>query len=285
KELQPDLLLTFGGMIISKKIKAFLRKYQPKQHWHIDPKKAYDTFFSLNRHFSVSVNHFFAQFTPHIIPVKTEYKNTWLALRSRRDILHKEYLKNMDWCDFKAFEHILSSIPKESMLQLGNSSTVRYVQLFDIDKSLEVFCNRGTSGIDGCVSTAVGAAVGSKLPAVLILGDLSFFYDSNGLWNNYLPDNFKIILINNRGGGIFRILPGDKNSEEFDTYFETVHNLSAEHLCKMYNIKFLSASSEAEVENKKEELFKSNDGPALLEINTPRKLNDQILLGYFDFIK
>ena len=285
QELQPDILLTMGGMIISKKIKAFLRNYKPQQHWHVDPKKAYDTFFCLNRHFKVSPNHFLEQLTTKLTFVESGYQSKWLQLRERRDELHKKYIQNIEWCDLKAFEHVLNKIPSASMLQLSNSSTIRYVQLFDIDKTLQVFCNRGTSGIDGCTSTAVGAAVGSNLPTVLITGDLSFFYDSNGLWNNYMPSNFKIILINNQGGGIFRILPGNKDSEEFDTFFETVHDFTAEHLCKMYNIAYFSASTEEKLDSEIGELFRLNSQPALLEIHTPRKINDKVLLKYFDFIK
>src|SRR5690606_34360456 len=120
---------------------------------------------------------------------------------------------------------ILKSIPDNYQLQLSNSSTIRYTQLFNINPTLKVFCNRGTSGIDGSTSTAVGAALVSKEPTLLITGDLGFFYDSNALWNNYIKNDFRIIVVNNRGGGIFRILPGNKDSKNFDTYFETIHNL------------------------------------------------------------
>ncbi len=285
KELQPELLLTFGGMVISKKIKAFLRTYQPKQHWHIDPKKAYDTYFCLNRHFKLEVNYFLSKFLAQVEPVADEYQTKWLAVRERRDKLHENYLSNMEWCDFKAFQIILNNIPGKTMLQLGNSSTVRYAQLFDLDKSLQVFCNRGTSGIDGCTSTAIGAAVGSKIPTTLITGDLSFFYDSNALWNSRIPSNFKIVIINNNGGGIFRILPGNKDSEEFDTYFETTHSLSAEHLSKMYDFNYLKVESETELDSAIHKFYDNNDKPSILEVKTPRTLNDKVLLNYFGYIK
>ncbi|WP_028375016.1 2-succinyl-5-enolpyruvyl-6-hydroxy-3-cyclohexene-1-carboxylic-acid synthase [Leeuwenhoekiella sp. MAR_2009_132] len=285
RDLQPEILITLGGMIISKKIKAFLRNYQPKEHWHVDPKKAYDTYFCLNKHFKVPVNYFWANFLDKTQVVKSNYQSDWLQVRSRRDVLHQDYIKEMSWCDFKAFDLLLAKLRPDSLLQLGNSSTVRYVQLFDIDKSLKVYCNRGTSGIDGSTSTAVGAAVGSQLPTTLITGDLSFFYDSNGLWNAYLPKDFKIIVINNSGGGIFRILPGDKTSAIFETYFETIHNLDASHLCAMYGIHYFSATSEEELQCAQEEFYSIADAPCLLEIKTPRTLNDQILLGYFSYIR
>lgn len=285
KKLQPDLLITFGGMVISKKIKAFLRNYQPQQHWHIDSKKAYDTYFCLNRHFKVSANYFLAHFLPLTRKVDSDYQSKWLTTRDYRDTLHKKYLAEMPWCDFKAFESVLEAIPDHSILQLSNSSTVRYVQLFDVNRTLKVFCNRGTSGIDGCTSTAVGAALGSKSPTTLITGDLSFFYDSNGLWNKHIPNDFKIIVINNSGGGIFRILPGNKNTPEFDEFFETTHDLNAAHLSKTYGFNYHKAESIDELSDGLATFYNDNSKPAILEIFTPRKTNDEILLSYFKFIR
>ncbi|WP_031429150.1 2-succinyl-5-enolpyruvyl-6-hydroxy-3-cyclohexene-1-carboxylic-acid synthase [Flavimarina sp. Hel_I_48] len=285
QKLQPDLLVTFGGMVISKKIKAFLRNFRPKQHWHIDPKKAYDTFFCLNRHFEVTPNTFWKRFLPLTEKLASAYFSTWNTIKIHRDKKHEEYLKDMQWCDFKAFQIILEKIPDKSMLQLGNSSTVRYVQLFDIDKSLKVFCNRGTSGIDGSTSTAIGAALGSATPTTLITGDLSFLYDSNALWNRYIPGNFKIIVINNNGGGIFRILPGNKDTKEFTDFFETTHNLTAEHLAKMYDFKYYQASTSSALEDELVKFYTENDKPSILEISTPRTINDQVLLNYFSFIR
>lgn len=285
KQLQPDLLVTFGGMVISKKVKAFLRSYQPEQHWHIDPKKAYDTYFCLNRHFELEPNYFWEQFLPLTAQGESDYLEHWLRVKKYRDERHEAYLKDMQWCDFKAFQSVLQAVPSDTMLQLGNSSTIRYVQLFDLDRTLKVYCNRGTSGIDGSTSTAIGAAVASELPTTCIVGDLSFFYDSNALWNNYIPKNFKIIVINNQGGGIFRILPGAKDSEPFGTYFETVHDLSAKHLSAMYNFTYHSADSDKALQNGLEKLYATNDKPALLEVFTPRTINDKVLLNYFEVLK
>ena len=166
------------------------------------------------------------------------------------------------------------------MLQLGNSSTIRYAQLFDIDKSIEIFCNRGTSGIDGCTSTAIGAAVGSENQTVFITGDIGFLYDSNALWNNYIPKNFKIILINNGGGGIFRILPGHDETPVFNTFFETSHCLTAEHLAKMYNMDYQIASSEETLKSKLNDFYDLQN-PTILEVFTPTKINNEYLLDYF----
>ena len=285
KLLQPDLLLTFGGLIVSKKIKAFLRKYKPEHHWHVDSKKANDTFFCLSQHFKVDVNTFFNLFNSHVKEIKSHYRSQWEHVMQIRREKHNAYLNQIPFSDFIVFDEVLKSIPDYSILQVGNSSAIRYTQLFDLNQTLEVFCNRGTSGIDGSTSTAIGFACSTQKQTVFITGDLSFFYDSNALWNNYIPSNFRIILINNGGGGIFRILPGHKNTENFDTYFETKHNLTARQLCEMYQFDYITASSKEELKVQLKNFFNNSNEPKLLEIFTPRTKNDSILLDYFNFIK
>jgi len=138
---------------------------------------------------------------------------------------------------------------------------------------------------DGSTSTAIGAAIASDRPVLFITGDLSFFYDSNALWNNYIPGNFKIILINNSGGGIFRILPGHKNTAAFDTYFETIHQLNASHLCKMHGVEYHSIDNGDAFAEAYKTFLNDNTKPQLLEIFTPRLENDTVLLDYFKFLK
>ena len=283
--LQPEVLLTFGGMVISKKIKSFLREFAPKHHWHVDTKRAYDTYFKLDHHFKTSATLFIVQFFAETQSISSDYKTKWLTVDGHRSKLHQKYVDEVGYSDFKVFSMVLNSIPHGYQLQLGNSTTVRYAQLFKLDSSLQVFCNRGTSGIDGSTSTAIGAAVAFKEPTIFITGDLSFFYDSNALWNNYTPNDFRIIIVNNGGGGIFRILPGAKNTEHFNTYFETRHELSAKQLCEMYSFEYASANNETELINEVNSFYQKSSSPKLLEIFTPPEINDKILLDYFEFIR
>ncbi|GAA4079420.1 2-succinyl-5-enolpyruvyl-6-hydroxy-3-cyclohexene- 1-carboxylic-acid synthase [Flavobacterium cheonanense] len=280
-DFQPEILVTFGGMIVSKRIKAFLRKYKPNHHWHIDDLRAYDTFDCLTKHFEVQPNLFFQSFfmlTETVESNYNQYAQNIKALRQKRSL---EYLAKIPFTDFKVFEKLIPALPKNSQLQISNSSPIRYAQLFDIEISIEVFSNRGTSGIDGSTSTAIGAAVASKKPNVFIAGDIGFLYDSNALWNNYIPKNFKIILINNGGGGIFRILPGHDETSVFNTFFETSHCLTAEHLCKMYGLNYLTASTETTLEESLIAMFSNDEKPTLLEVFTPTLENDKVLLQYF----
>lgn len=281
KDFQPDLLLTFGGMIVSKRVKALFRNYPAKNHWHIDELRAYDTFSSLTKHIAVSPNHFINQIKNQILATDSNFSEKIQVIMNNRKKGHETYMDAIPFSDLKSFHIIWKNLPQNIQLQISNSAVIRYAQLFDTDKSIDVYCNRGTSGIDGSTSTAIGAAVISNKPTVLISGDISFFYDSNALWNNYIPNNFKIIIINNSGGGIFRILPGHVENKTFNTFFETEHNLTAEHLAKMYQFNYLTANNEEELNLALKLLFSNNTQPQILEVFTPSKINRDLLRNYF----
>ena len=278
---RPEILVTFGGMIVSKRIKAFLRKYKPKQHWHIDTLRAYDTFAALTKHFELNPNSFFEAFLPLTIAVKSDYFVKIDEIKKLREVKHEIYLDKIPFSDFVVFEKVIKSLPRNSQLQISNSSAIRYAQLIDIDPSIEVYCNRGTSGIDGSTSTAIGAAVAKAKPTVFITGDISFLYDSNALWNKYTPKNFKIILVNNGGGGIFRILPGHEETAVFNTFFETSHCLTAENLAKMYGFDYSIASDKMSLDISLRTMYAQNEKPSILEVFTPTLQNDSVLLQYF----
>jgi 2-succinyl-5-enolpyruvyl-6-hydroxy-3-cyclohexene-1-carboxylate synthase len=281
KEFQPEILITFGGMVVSKRIKAFLRKYKPQEHWHIDTLRAYNTFECLTQHFETNSNTFFNQLISKSKLVESAYKSIYSKINESRIIKHKQYVNDILFSDFKAFEFLSHNLPIDIQLQVSNSSAIRYLQLISIDKSIKVFCNRGTSGIDGSTSTAIGAALQSNKPTIFITGDISFFYDSNALWNNYIPKNFKIVIINNNGGGIFRILPGHQETEVFNTFFETSHQLNSSHLAKMFGFNYFEANDEKSLDNNWKKFMSQNDSPAIIEIFTPEKINDKILKNYF----
>jgi 2-succinyl-5-enolpyruvyl-6-hydroxy-3-cyclohexene-1-carboxylate synthase len=284
KTLQPDLLITFGGMVVSKRIKAFLRKHKPQQHWHIDRLRAYDTFGSLTEHFKTSPNDFFEKLVSEITPIQSHYNDFVQQKKADRKEKSIGFSQTAPFSDFSVFDKLAKALPENIQLQVSNSAAIRYLQLFDLKPSIEVFCNRGTSGIDGSTSTAVGASIISKKPVILITGDIGFLYDSNGLWNNYIPENFKIILVNNAGGGIFRILPGHQNTEIFHTYFETQHQLNAQHLAKMFGFNYFYAQNELEVQIGLEKFMECNK-KCILEIKTPTTINNEVLKAFFATLK
>jgi len=283
-ELQPDILVTIGGMVVSKKIKQFLREFKPKHHWHISAFNAPNTYYCLSHHFKISPQLFFSQFFFLTKALSSNYQSYWLAYKQKRKNKHQQYLKAIGFSDLKAMERVFNAIPNNYQLQLSNSTVIRYSQLFDINPTLKIFCNRGTSGIDGSTSTAIGAAFSTKTPTVFITGDLSFFYDSNALWNKYIPKNFKLVLINNSGGGIFKFIPGPTSTNSLD-YFVAPHHLNASHYCDMYGFTYMHTDKINEIDNKLSIFFKEQSKPILFEIDTSKALNDEILKTYFKKLK
>jgi len=280
EELQPNILITLGGMVVSKKIKQFLRAYQPEQHWHIDTKKADNTYHCLTEHVKVDSVVFFDTILKQHKKIASSYQKNWLTVKSDRDKKHQKFIDDAAFSDLKVFDIILKHIPKQAQLQLSNSSIIRYTQLFDVNKSVQVFCNRGTSGIDGSTSTAIGASQVAQQQTVFITGDISFFYDSNALWNAYLKKDFKIILVNNGGGNIFKFIPGPSTTNALE-FFETPHHLSAKQLCEMYHIEYVLVETEDALKNKLQVFFNVNNSAKLLEVNTSEMNNDTILRSYF----
>jgi 2-succinyl-5-enolpyruvyl-6-hydroxy-3-cyclohexene-1-carboxylate synthase len=281
----PDLLITMGGPVVSKKIKAFIRRHKPLHHWHLDPDVLHiDTYQALTYHIPLDPDVFLNQLVDHVFPLTSTYKQLWLEKDDIAEAAHTEYVKDLRWSDMKVFETLLKHLPAGSDLQMGNSTPVRYVQLYKAFKPLFYFGNRGTSGIDGCVSTAVGAAISSEKLTTLIIGDMAFFYDTNGLWHHHVPANLRIILINNGGGSIFRIIEGPSNVPELEEYFETRHQLNAKNVAATFGLEYSSCSSFKELTEQLAMLYVENGKASILEIFTPYEVNADVLSLYFKFI-
>ncbi len=286
-EFAPDLLITFGGAVVSKRIKAYLRTYKPNMHWkvgHDFPEM--NTYEALTHTFRITETAFLKQ----LLDIKSDlipsnFGGKW----KQRDFIAQSkaetFLSQAPYSDLKVMELMLDCIPEQAHVHMGNSSIVRYCQLFDPIASMTYFSNRGTSGIDGSTSTAVGAALAKKdVLHVLLTGDVSFFYDSNALWNNYNIPNLRIILVNNGGGGIFNIIKGPRDSKQNAAYFEAKHSFHAEHIAKAFNVDYFSASSEEEALGCMEAFYtyEENGRMKLLEIHTSQVENHLVLDAYFN---
>lgn len=294
KSLQPDLLITCGGPVTTKKFKAYLRKYKPSQHWHISVNGVHtDTYQSLTKALPVDEEGVFG-----LLAKQKGAKSAYAAEVNKiaKSALSKldKYNKQIPFSDLKAFEIIWKYLPKKSNVQLGNSTPIRYANLFDnMPKSgINYFSNRGVSGIDGSMSTASGAAYASDKITTFITGDLGFMYDMNALWNKNLASNLRIIVINNGGGGIFRVIDS-KETPLLEEYFEAAHTMQIEPFAKAFGITYYSAYDEESVREGLNALYqntssreqKAKNKPVILEIFTPRTTNAEVLLGYFKFLK
>lgn len=281
QELQPDLLITVGGAIVSKRIKSLLRNHHPSFHWHIDPfDSTMDTYQSLTNAISMDPAAFFNQLHPYINIVSSDYKKKWLQLKEKKEIRHDHFIGHSKYSDLKVFHEIYQHLPDTTVLHVANSSPIRYAQLFA--QTNETYCNRGASGIDGCTATAMGAA--AALPHknhLLITGDVAFHYDVNGLWNDEYIQNLKIIIINNGGGGIFRIIEGPDEAEERALFYVTAMKTNAEKIAAHYNWNYLAVKEEQQLTNRLSEFFHSERKRAILEIFTDADTNPAVLKAYW----
>ncbi|MGY2131937.1 2-succinyl-5-enolpyruvyl-6-hydroxy-3-cyclohexene-1-carboxylic-acid synthase [Hymenobacter sp. HD11105] len=178
--------------------------------------------------------------------------------------------------EFEAFHRTLQHIPEHTALHLANSMAVRYANILGLpaNHNIEVFANRGTSGIDGCTSTAVGTALAQpNRPVVLLTGDVAFFYDRNALWHNYPLPNLRIVLFNNHAGGIFRLIDGPRQQPELEEFFETHQALTAENTARDFGLRYFPVSTFAELESALPVFFAPEGGAALLEITTDSATN------------
>ena len=281
-ELSPEIVISLGGMIVSKKIKSFLRNYKPRKHFHIGNNISKDSFYSGVEHINTTANKFFENID--LNKSDSKYFEKWNQLDCSKLDLHNRYMKVINFSDLKVFEILTNWIPKKYNIQVANSTPIRYFQLFDLKNKNMMFANRGTSGIDGSTSTAIGSSVQNDSPVLLVTGDLSFFYDVNALWNNHIPKNFRIIIINNSGGGIFKILPGFKENNLFSEFIETQHNLSARLIAKMFNFNYTRVSTKFGLNLYLRTFFKNSKKPKILEIKTSSIKSTKILKDYFRYL-
>ena len=190
--------------------------------------------------------------------------------------------------EFSAMRHALAGLPDGTALHLANSMAVRYANILGLPagRQIDVFANRGTSGIDGCNSTAVGAALAQpERPVVLLTGDVAFFYDRNAFWHNYPTPNLRVVLFNNHGGGIFRIIDGPRQQPELDEFFETTQTLTAENLCRDFSLRYLPVSSFDELATALPVFFAAETGAAVLEVFTDSKTNAAFFEEYRKAVK
>jgi len=193
-DLKPDLIISFGKSIISKSLKLFLRNTEVS-HWHVQPDgNAKDTFQRLTRILPASPSSFLGWLIENLNAQSSEFYDSWHQLEQKTKVNLSEILESGEFGEYFALHSILKKTPPFSKIHVANSMSVRYLNFLG-KRNQEVICNRGTSGIDGSNSTAVGCTFTTKEIVTLVTGDLAFFYDRNAFWHNYTMPNLRIILL------------------------------------------------------------------------------------------
>ena len=277
--MRPDLVITCGGHILSKRLKQYLRSYPPKEHWHIAPSgEVADLFGTLTVLIEAEPTSFFRQVLP-VPPQKevTEYAQRWTRLSEAVPPAEFPY------SEMGAIGEVIRRLPAPCALHLANSSVVRYAQLFPLPGGVEVLSNRGTNGIEGSLSAAVGYAAASDKLNYIFIGDLSFFYDMNALWNPHCGKNLRILLLNNGGGEIFNALPGLQLTDENRRYVLGTHQTSAQGWAEDSGFDYLSARNAGELAALLPRFTDATptSRPMLLEVFTDKNQDVQSLREYY----
>ena len=276
--LKPDLLISVGEQFISKNLKTFLRSNPPTEHWHIGTEKnVADVFQCLTKIISVEPEYFFKHIPYEAI--SNEYLADWLFENNKAKLYTKLFLDTSEFSEFQAVHKIIPHIPSRSLVHYGNSMSIRYGNHLPIDESkkVKVYSNRGASGIDGSLSTAVGHAITNPdIINTIILGDLSFFYDRNALWNNLSLNNLRIIVLNNHGGGIFKMIPGPKRQPELESLFVTNQTLEAHHSAQDFDIDYQKCTSIDELENALGNFYEPSLKAKIIEVVTDTDCNTKV---------
>jgi 2-succinyl-5-enolpyruvyl-6-hydroxy-3-cyclohexene-1-carboxylate synthase len=277
--LAPDLVIHLGGQVTSRYLKQLLRAHPPQHLWRVQPAgTAPDTYQAITALLPMAPADFLHALVERVAPAAvSDYAQIWRRLDSQARQELFRLLKTAPFGEFCAVQQVLGALPAQSHLQIGNSMPIRYANFVGVSSNhlpATVNANRGVSGIDGCVSTAVGAAWTTSALTTLIIGDLAFFYDRNGLWQRNLPPNLRIVLLNNHGGGIFDIIEGPQRLDAATrtNYFLTPQPLSAQHTALDHGLRYFHAAS-ADALQAALPAFFTTGGPALLEIETAMDVN------------
>jgi len=274
--LQPDILVTCGTTTISKGLKLFLRQFPPSKHFHISYSNEVGKMFGTD---PILIHPNALKRAKNIKNSTTSaYLNKWL----RENSSFEKQMANLPWMTFSAFSAvraILKNLPKKITIHAANSMAVRYLSFL----AHPIIGNRGTSGIDGCTSTAVGYALRSPGNHLLITGDLAFFYDSNGLWLKSIPSNLKIVVLNNGGGGIFKMIDGPESMHDAIEYQVTNHQRSVKSLAEHFALPYLCIGDSKDLEQLLTEWL-AKDLPAILEIKTTQT-EDQYFYSLFNNLR
>jgi 2-succinyl-5-enolpyruvyl-6-hydroxy-3-cyclohexene-1-carboxylate synthase len=280
----PELVIYIGGQVVSRKVKLFLRGLQNSVFYRIaTDEQIIDTFQNVNTIIHAQPHSILKGLNVKVLEEESSFRNFWNNEQRKAQKLAGKYMDKIGYSDLQVFKEISKLLPQDAIVFAGNSSVVRYLIYFGQHKR-KYYSNRGVSGIDGCLSSAVGLASAVNENVFVIVGDLAFGYDSNALWNRELPKNLKIILINNEGGGIFHLLKGPSETEDFEPFVNAHHPIDFKKLSKAYGVKYKLCSKENELSADLKNLALQNNNAEVLEIRTPKNGEPQITKDFFKFL-
>lgn len=288
REMTPDVVITAGGATASHSLGKWLRSLPGLRHWSISQSiTAPDLFGHLERRIMMSPEIFLPQLASAMTPLRScesSYNDSWNTLAGRLQDKTDAYLKNVRWSALKAMDMVVAMAPPHCNVHVSNGMSVRLLQITGYKHLHRVECNRGISGIDGCTSTALGAALSTDNPTWLLTGDMSAQYDIAALAFHSIPDNFKMVVFSNRGGNIFRIIPSTRHLPELEECFAADIRLPLDTLAKAYNLEYFEADDEDELARTGKD-FRTCRKAAILNIILDEEADIKAYKNYFSHLR
>jgi 2-succinyl-5-enolpyruvyl-6-hydroxy-3-cyclohexene-1-carboxylate synthase len=282
---KPEFHIHFGKSFVSKRIKQFLRTYKPTTSWlvHPNPIGQPDPFQCLTRVVKAKSEQVLASLCQQTLRGVSAVNSA----KNRVEAIKKAYFEQKSWSELPIYNQLIETIDaQDAEVHIANSLAIRYINWTEnVFTQTEVFSNRGTSGIDGCLSTAIGASQQTNKLVISLIGDVAFQYDRNALWNSYVGSNVRIIIFNNAGGGIFGILDGAKDLPELGEFMVTKQVFRAKNTALDAGIDYFEANDWNEMHQQMQHFFEPSDRAKILEIFTDSAVNSQELQAYMSLFK
>ncbi|HRF67641.1 MAG TPA: 2-succinyl-5-enolpyruvyl-6-hydroxy-3-cyclohexene-1-carboxylic-acid synthase [Muribaculum sp.] len=283
--MRPDIVITVGGAIVSRFIKQYLRTTDIKEHWHVGfTDDTVDCFRKLTVSVNIEPRCFFLDLAEALSEADTSHCNfrkEWHTVADEGERVHERYLDTVPWCDLTAMRYVFNNLPDGCNIQLSNGTAVRYAQLFSSSVVARCDCNRGVSGIDGSTSTAVGASTVYNGTTLLITGDMSAQYDIGALAAPCITPKFKMIVLCNGGGGIFRFIKSTSQLEELDEYFVVDRPFPVAKLADAYGFSYFEAYDKDTLAVSLLGFIAEKERPSMLALYTSSQLSAEVLREYF----
>ena len=279
EQICPDVVISLAGSVAWDGKFALKSNNKKFENWLVSEFGMVQDFYrNLTNIFECSIDEFLEKMSNYEIDEKNDYYNLCKNLDAKFE------LPNFEYSNLYVTQKLMNNIPKDSILNLANSSTIRLAQYFDNDPSIKIYCNRGIHGIDGCMSTFIGqSAVTDKL-SFLIIGDLTFFYDMNALWNRYVGKNVRIMLVNNSGAALFHFNQGLQKYPTLNENVAADHNATAKGWAESRGFKYLSSTNKEEFDKNLVEFVNPNsDKPIILEVFTKKEEDARLQHEFFEY--
>lgn len=265
-DLEPDVVITlFGNYTFNAGLKGYLSSCaKPFEVWDIGISKVTDPFRRLTTIFESREAFFFermSEFGAAADAASSKYYATWTEVE--KSIPEPK----PTFGEVYAVGELVKRLPQNAHFHIANSLPIRMVHLFKSDPSTTSHCNRGVNGIDGCMSTAVGFAAASTDPVYLVIGDLTFFYDMNALWNRHLSPHLRILLLNNEGGGVMHVPLKESEAPQLSRHVSAGHVTSAKGWVESLGFRYFAATNKEECDTALDVLTGNEEpGPILVEV-------------------